>query len=828
VRSSRSGPSALDAGEFLIDTSVTYVPAPDDQWYPAVAFDGTNFLAVWTDRRFGTDDVFGARISQAGVVLDPDGIPVATGVGGQSSAAVAFDGANFLVAYQDYRDSFQICGIRVSPSGMVLDSAGFVICPGPRASFPSVASGTTNCLVVWQAYRSDTADIYGARVARDGTVLDPQGLALTRRAGDAWTPKVAFDGTNYLVVWNDDRNGYDDVFAARVTQAGAVLDPNGIPVCTAPDHQWSPSVAFGGGCCLVAWEDCRNEASDIYAARVSPTGIVLDPNGMAVCNVSSTQWFPSVAYDGVNFLIAWGDWRGEASVLAARVTPTGSILDPNGRRISRLDEYADYPRLTFGGANYLAAWVSGSSERDIRAARISTSCTPLDSVSFLVTSAANPQHCPSVASSATSYLAVWEDLRNGPTDIYGTRVSPASTVLDPLGIAVSTAAGYQGSPAVASDGTNFLVVWGDQRSGDAIYGARVNPQGLVLDPNGIAISPVANGQYRPAVTFDGTNFLVVWDDWRSGGDICGARVSQAGAVLDPDGIPISTAADWQYSPVACFDGTSFLVVWMDYRGGSGCSDIYGARVSQTGTVLDPEGIPVSTAANHQIHPVVSFDGTSFLAVWQDGRDGYWGIYGARVSQAGVVLDPDGVAISTATSCQESPAVSFDGTNWLVVWTDERSGSVDIWGARVTSSGTVLDEFPVITQEGNQYSPALARGSGSQMFLVYQGWAGTVSGKTYNTDRIWGKMDPNPGIEAGRQATAYSSRPTATIVRNVLFLPPSLLSAPSSLLSIDGRKVLDLHPGANDVSRLSPGVYFIQERSAVGGERSTVHKVVLTR
>jgi hypothetical protein len=66
----------------------------------------------------------------------------------------------------------------------------------------------------------------------------------------------------------------------------------------------------------------------------------------------------------------------------------------------------------------------------------------------------------------------------------------------------------------------------------------------------------------------------------------------------------------------------------------------------------------------------------------------------------------------------------------------------------------------------------------------------------------------------------------TIVRGVLFLPSSLLTASSSLLSIDGHKVLNLKPGANDVSHLAPGVYFM--RSAVGGERSAVTKVIVSR
>ena len=52
-----------------------------------------------------------------------------------------------------------------------------------------------------------------------------------------------------------------------------------------------------------------------------------------------------------------------------------------------------------------------------------------------------------------------------------------------------------------------------------------------------------------------------------------------------------------------------------------------------------------------------------------------------------------------------------------------------------------------------------------------------------------------------------------------------------LLDISGRKVLGLKPGANDVSRLAPGVYFVSEQSAVSSKQMRtcrVRKVVLTR
>ena len=70
-------------------------------------------------------------------------------------------------------------------------------------------------------------------------------------------------------------------------------------------------------------------------------------------------------------------------------------------------------------------------------------------------------------------------------------------------IRVSAAANPQGSPTLASDGTNYLVVWGDERTGKSsdVYGARVDRTGTVLDRRGIAISTATRGQWPSDVAF---------------------------------------------------------------------------------------------------------------------------------------------------------------------------------------------------------------------------------------------------------------------------------------------------------------------------------------
>jgi len=221
----------------------------------------------------------------------------------------------------------------------------------------------------------------------------------------------------------------------------------------------------------------------------------------------------------------------------------------------------------------------------------------------------------------------------------------------------------------------------------------VSKLGEVRDRAGVVISSAPDNQSDPSVTFDGTNFVVAWTDERniSSRDVYGSRVTTAGSVLDPAGIPIATGAGEQFQPAISSDETSSLVVWT-HLGATPASDIRAARVGPSGSVLDVGGFAISTAADAQSSPAVAFDGRNWLVIWVDRRSGNSDdIYGARVTPSATVLDPTGRAVSAAARNQTAPAVAFDGTNSLVVWSDRRPGTTfDIYGARVDQDGQVLD------------------------------------------------------------------------------------------------------------------------------------------
>jgi hypothetical protein len=59
---------------------------------------------------------------------------------------------------------------------------------------------------------------------------------------------------------------------------------------------------------------------------------------------------------------------------------------------------------------------------------------------------------------------------------------------------------------------------------------------------------------------------------------------------------------------------------------------------------------------------------------------------------------------------------------------------------------LVDSFVLSTQTGNQRSPALAHGAGSQCLATYAGWCDSINQHLVDTMRIWGKFLPSVGIE----------------------------------------------------------------------------------
>jgi hypothetical protein len=254
-------------------------------------------------------------------------------------------------------------------------------------------------------------------------------------------------------------------------------------------------------------------------------------------------------------------------------------------------------------------------------------------------------------------------------------------------------------------------------------------------------------------------------------------------------------------------------------------------VTRDGNVFDTLVIAPAGTHRSRDNPAVAADDSLFLVAWHGEGHPFDTVFAARVHET-QVLDPGGFPLSSQAAWT-SPAVCHDGSGFTVVW----EGYVEdyernLYGCRVSSDGVITDSFPVSLQSGEQWGPHLARGAEGHTLVAYTGWTGSFQNRAYNTCRIWGKLDPHPGIQESPKPQASSDKPGTTIVRGVLEISPRLTAHGSPpdirLLDAAGRKVLDLHPGPNDVSGLAPGVYFVDEVAADSRQKAVTRKVVLTR
>jgi hypothetical protein len=109
------------------------------------------------------------------------------------------------------------------------------------------------------------------------------------------------------------------------------------------------------------------------------------------------------------------------------------------------------------------------------------------------------------------------DNRDVNWNVHGARVlgsgPSSSAVVDPGGIVVSAHPNFQNDLDVASNGTDYFVVWRQAVGSKAdLYGARVTSAGVVQDTSGIAIATSAADHFTPRVASNGTHYFVAWTE----------------------------------------------------------------------------------------------------------------------------------------------------------------------------------------------------------------------------------------------------------------------------------------------------------------------------
>ena len=313
-----------------------------------------------------------------------------------------------------------------------------------------------------------------------------------------------------------------------------------------------------------------------------------------------------------------------------------------------------------------------------------------------------------------------------------------------------------GQPGLASDGSRFLLVSNRQTASGRQWigqfvGADGQAQGGIIE-----ISPVTDLWGSPSVAWNGSNYLVITGAGNAYG-MRAQRISATGALLDA--YPGTDLAPDGYNRALAAGGGQWLAV---YGRTSMQGTLFGRFISAAG-VAGTE-FAIATGANGYDAPAVAFNGENFVVAWESGAASVdpssTNLYGIRVSPQGTILDAAPFAISTAPEAQLWPQIACDTANCLVTWVDRRNypgqsysfspGPGDMYGAFVTRAGTVLNGPPAMG--------GIPIASGVTANAGYPALAFT--GSEYVATWSRGAFVNNPGGPTGIHAARISTDGTA--------------------------------------------------------------------
>jgi len=494
---------------------------------------------------------------------------------------------------------------------------------------------------------------------------------------------------------------------------------------------YSVSVAFADSVGLVVWpSDVRVKACRVDRGLALLDTVCLDISGASGRPAADRR--AGVASNGRNFLVAWAySHEGGTEHLKA------AVVSQIGRVETRL-EFAPPCYMTNGvsvssdGMNYIIAWTQPDAQANTRVlfVRVTPEGQLLDSTPRLLCPALDwMQDRVDVTAGDSCYMAVWMQRAPGirpagiEYSVWGNIIRSDGTLIDSAGFPVARSTG-ESRPAVTFDGANFVSAWQQSASPFDAMAARVTPRGAVLDPAGIQVAERIG--FPLDVCSAGDTTMVAWTSWELGGwHLLGRRLD--GELRWLDTVPVRfTPADpvyrWSYCPAIGVTDDDFLVAWLSYTDSAVTTnqDVVGRRLTRGGLLPDTAPVLLSYAANAQQWGDVASDGSSFLAVWTDCGPEPGSperVRGARFDAPGVVLDQPALSIGDAGSF--NPAVAFGGGCYLVCWQTE-DGAVS--GARVSVDGMLLDTVPIRVRSPSVATDLPDVAYTDDLFLVvWKGW-----------------------------------------------------------------------------------------------------------
>jgi hypothetical protein len=282
---------------------------------------------------------------------------------------------------------------------------------------------------------------------------------------------------------------------------------------------------------------------------------------------------------------------------------------------------------------------------------------------------------------------------------------------------LTSTAGSSENPAVAVEGSNIYIVYEEasaEQGKTDIYLKKSVDEGLTWIRKRLA---KAGYYHNPAITVEGSNVYVVWDDQLSNGEIYLKQSHDGGTTWTP-----RQGLTWRDSdsltPDVAVNGSNIYVVWRESTLSHNGWAIYLKKSDDGGSTWLYKNL---SGWRHLEAPKISVDGANVYVVWQASYGYSGGVSFIKSIDGGATWETVQTLDDTASGFFYSePAMAVNGQNIYVVWSRQvTQTNNDIFLRKSTDGGISWETEKRLSQTPKlSLKPAVAV-NGQNIYVVWQ-------------------------------------------------------------------------------------------------------------
>jgi len=343
-----------------------------------------------------------------------------------------------------------------------------------------IASSGSVVHIVWEDRRDGNDEIYYKRSIDAGESWEAD-TRLTNNTAASWNPSVTVSGSVVHVVWRDDRDGNYETYYKRSIDGGVSWGTDTRLTNNSAVSAY-PSVTVSGSVVHVVWHDLRDGNNEIYYKRSIDGGVSWEADTRLTNNTNDSS-LPSVTVSGSVVHVVWQDFRDGNYELYYKRSIDGGVSWGADTRLTINSSFSERPSVTVSGSVVHVVWQDArDGNYEIYYKRSIDGGVSWGADTRLTINAAE-SWSPSVTVSGSIVHVVWRDERDGNREIYYKRSLDAGVSWGAEDTRLTNNTSGSSLPSVTVSGSVVHVVWWDSRDGNPeIYYKRDptgNPIGII-------------------------------------------------------------------------------------------------------------------------------------------------------------------------------------------------------------------------------------------------------------------------------------------------------------------------------------------------------------